>query len=297
MISFQKHFQVVGPIDNGRYGTVWHVVDRHNPQQAYAAKKLPYERSDIPNERNKSMIRREVRHWRTLSGLPNILPYVGIVKEGRDIYMMSEYCQCGTLQMLSALSLTEYTVSHIVHDIACGIYSCHSNDIVHCDIKHGNILYSSSLESWVLCDFGASQQCSTYYSGLSVKTCTPLYCAPEIFLKKEYGKEIDVWALGIITYMLLFKNRHPFTNATDLKQVKIDILTKEINWENSKGLSKDAKDFIRKCLTKENCTRVHIEELFNHPFISKWNRSSCTSDKMSDLSILCNCDIEPCDNP
>ena len=83
---------------------------------------------------------------------------------------------------------------------------------------------------------------------------SPLYMAPELVNRAPYTEKIDVWSLGIITYQLL-SGRTPF-ESRNLKKIDWNILNKEITFQNTKSedwsdISENAKDFILKCLNRD----------------------------------------------
>jgi serine/threonine protein kinase len=268
MITFSRHFDVLQPISEGRYGKVYKVIEKDS-KRILAAKQLPYKRYDIRFERNKSMIEREVRNWRAIQDCSNILPYYGVARDGNNIYLLSEYCPRGSMATISNNWMIESRVCAIIRHVMQGIQSCHVHDIVHCDIKPTNIVYAESIDQWCLCDFGSSQKCQGQDCGIVSKSHTPLYASPEILEKRECGKCVDVWSVGIMVYMMLL-HRHPYckiSNDLNLSELKANVLENGINWDHSEYISGKAKDFIDNCLVKDHHKRFTITEALHHQFM------------------------------
>lgn len=98
--------------------------------------------------------------------------------------------------------LSEREAKHIFKQILAAIHYCHSNKIVHRDLKVENLLLDASLNV-KLADFGFSSQ-FTHGELLDVFCGSPPYCAPELYLANRYdGTKVDIWSLGVILYVLL----------------------------------------------------------------------------------------------
>ena len=93
--------------------------------------------------------------------------------------------------------------------------------------------------------------------------------APELVKHQKYTEKVDVWGLGVITYQLL-SGRTPF-DGNKIKKINQNILTKEVKFPEKQwgSISSNAKDFILKCLDRDQITRPSIAQLFDHPWISE----------------------------
>jgi serine/threonine protein kinase len=145
----------------------------------------------------------------------------------------------------------------------------HSKDYIHRDIKPDNILINDKNEIKII-DFGFSK-----IMGNNEKTNegfgTLDYAAPEILLRIPYGKEIDIWAMGILLYELYF-GVSPFNsnkeNEEKTKEIINNIMQKKLFF-NRKSIAYDMKDLIVHMLEFDVNKRYTIEEVVSHPWFKK----------------------------
>ena len=110
---------------------------------------------------------------------------------------------------------------------------------------------------------------------MSLSLGTAPYMAPEILAEEYYDQAIDVWAIGIIAFELLFE-RWPF-DGVDRKQVWNlirDALKQKDFVFKDRSLSKEARSFIQDCLEIDIKKRPTAKELLNHPWIRKVHRGN-----------------------
>jgi serine/threonine protein kinase len=121
--------------------------------------------------------------------------------------------------------LSEAQASQVVRELIKACDYLHSIDIVHCDIKPENILCKSA--EWPLevklCDFGLSdyidparEQELGHDNTLTAVIGTPGYIAPEVVKREPYGRAVDMWACGVVLYVML-SGRLPFFGRTDVE--------------------------------------------------------------------------------
>lgn len=149
---------------------------------------------------------------------PNIVKLYDIFDDRSNIYLVLEYVRGGELfaRLSKKTIYTEKEARDICRIILSAIQHCHSNDIVHRDLKCENLLMlSDDSDSDVkLVDFGFAKKAAT--STLDGRMGTPIYMAPEIWKNELYGKPVDMWAFGVITYILL-GGYPPFSDNDRLK--------------------------------------------------------------------------------
>ncbi|XP_029598832.1 calcium/calmodulin-dependent protein kinase type II delta 2 chain-like, partial [Salmo trutta] len=168
---------------------------------------------------------------------------------------------------LSLFCLSSF--SHCIQQIVESVHHCHVNGIVHRDLKPENLLLASKLKGAAvkLADFGlaievqADQQAWFGFAG------TPGYLSPEVLRKDPYGKPVDLWACGVILYILLvgyppFWDEDQHRLYQQIKAGAYDFPSPE--WDT---VTPDAKDLINKMLTINPGKRITTAEALKHPWI------------------------------
>ena len=146
---------------------------------------------------------------------PNIVKLYEIYQDTRNIYLITEYLEGGELfdLILKSKHFNENIAAKIMKQLLSAIAYCHSKKIVHRDLKPENLLIvkTNTYEIKVI-DFGLSRTFEPNKNMYS-RMGTPFYIAPEV-LKKKYNEKCDVWACGVILYILLSGNP-PFNGKND----------------------------------------------------------------------------------
>ena len=135
------------------------------------------------------------------------------------ILIRMEFLECLDKYVKQA-DLTVGDVISIGEDILTGLEVCETNNIIHRDIKPANI-FRSSKGVYKLGDFGIARDIASNAGTLSYKG-TENYMAPEVYLGKRYGSNIDIYSLGIVLYKLLNNNRLPFMDEEKLTAQSVE---------------------------------------------------------------------------
>lgn len=154
----------------------------------------------------------------------------------------------------------------------------HGRGIMHRDLKPENILLTSKVNNTdvKISDFGLARISRDYPRRLprSHSICgSDFYLAPEVIKQEEYGREIDIWALGVITYVILSGSLPFFHNVLHKlyrQIVERDLSFPEAAWKN---VSKGALDFILRLLQVRAGDRLTADQALSHP----WLRSSSSA--------------------
>ncbi|RHY31646.1 hypothetical protein DYB32_003297 [Aphanomyces invadans] len=152
----------------------------------------------------------------------------------------------------------------IVRLILQALKHCHDHDIVHRDLKPENIFLGSATDhtSVKIGDFGYAASATDLT--LTTSCGTPSYVAPEILLHLPYGKPVDVWSAGVITFILL-AGYMPFHGTT---QVELFARIKTADYDCPDDLSADAQDFLTKMLVAAPSERYTVDQLLSHVWIT-----------------------------
>lgn len=207
-------------------------------------------------------------------GHQNILTLVDYFETMNNLYLVTDLALGGELfdRICRKGSYYESDAAELIRATLSAVAYLHDHGIVHRDLKPENLLFRTPEDNTdlLIADFGLSRIMDEEQFHVLTTTCgTPGYMAPEIFKKIGHGKPVDVWALGVITYFLL-SGYTPFDRRSDFEEMQA-ILSAEYRFEPAeywRGVSEDAKDFIRRCLTIDPDRRMTAHEALQHPFVA-----------------------------
>ena len=208
---------------------------------------------------------------------PNIIKLYDIYENENYIYIIMEYCSGGDLLSYFEYhdyELPESKVCEIIHKLSMAIYYLHSYGIVHRDLKPENILMTdiSDTADIRLLDFGLSkivgneEKCTEPYGTLS-------FVAPEVLQGKPYDKSVDLWSIGIITFLLLC-GYLPFDDKHSEREIARQTIQDPVPYEKKiwDKYSPEAKAFVDGLLQKKPEKRYTIKEVLEHPWIKKMDK-------------------------
>jgi serine/threonine protein kinase len=166
---------------------------------------------------------------------------------------------------------TEEMAVKVVRSLLDAVAYLHSLNIAHRDLKPTNLLLKSvDDDSDVkIADFGLSKILGE--NALMQTACgTPIYVAPEVLSGEAYEREVDLWSIGVIMYILLCGFPPFFNDGTDVGMLFDQIMTGTFEfpdpyWTN---ISDDAKNLIKQFLTVDPAKRPTAEEALKHPWIA-----------------------------
>ena len=156
-----------------------------------------------------------------------------VLEDEQNYYIVAEHLKGGELyeRIIDGKYLTEVKAAKIMRQVLLAINYMHQKNIIHWDIKPENILFESKdQEDIKITDFGFSAFFDPK-DGLSLILGSPLYMAPEIIKGNYYNEKVDIWSVGVITFMLL-SGRSPFPGKTN-DDIKHLIVHKQINLETN----------------------------------------------------------------
>ncbi|XP_066516917.1 serine/threonine-protein kinase DCLK1-like isoform X2 [Hoplias malabaricus] len=265
-VSITDRYKVGRMIGDGNFAVVRECVEKSTGRE-YALKiinkgKCRGKEHMIQNEVS---ILRRVKH-------PNIVLLIEEMDTYNELYLVMELVKGGDLfdAITSTNKYTERDASGMLYNLASAIKYLHSLNIVHRDIKPENLLvyeHQDGSKSLKLGDFGLA----TVVDGPLYTVCgTPTYVAPEIIAETGYGLKVDIWAAGVITYILLC-GFPPFRGSTEDQEALFDqILMGQLDfplpyWDN---VSDSAKELITCMLQVEVNQRYTALQVLDHPWVN-----------------------------
>ncbi|KAL8289636.1 hypothetical protein RB597_001322 [Gaeumannomyces tritici] len=221
------------------------------------------------------MVRNEIAVLKKVSmGHQNILTLVDYFETMNNLYLVTDLALGGELfdRICRKGSYYESDAADLIRATLSAVAYLHDHGIVHRDLKPENLLFRTPEDNadLLIADFGLSRIMDEEQFHVLTTTCgTPGYMAPEIFKKSGHGKPVDVWAIGVITYFLLC-GYTPFDRDSDLEEMQA-ILNADYAFtpvDYWRGVSDQAKEFIRRCLTVDPVKRMSAHEALQHPFVA-----------------------------
>ena len=260
-----QFYQVIKKIGEGAYGKIYKVKNKQSgdirAMKQITKSKIP----DITKFQTEIQILSMVDH-------PNIVRLFEVIEDDKYFNLLQELCTGGELyKRYQTTELKEKEIAKIFNQIMSAVAYCHDKGIVHRDLKLENILFASEEPDSPIkiIDFGFSVLLGKNpnlkneekeknsngndpkkfgFKRLKSKVGTLYYISPEI-IKGNYDEKCDIWACGVILYILL-TGKPPFSGNTDkevynlITQIKYDF-----DKEKWKNISKYAKELIKNMLT------------------------------------------------
>ncbi|KAJ7514097.1 hypothetical protein O6H91_23G027600 [Diphasiastrum complanatum] len=215
-------------------------------------------------------VRREVKILRALSGHDNLVRFYDACEDNVNVYVVMELCEGGELldRILSRGGrYSEEDAKVVLAQIISIVGFCHLQGVVHRDLKPENFLFTTKDENAPLkaIDFGLSDFIKPDEK-LNDIVGSAYYVAPEV-LHRSYSLEADIWSVGVISYILLCGSR-PFWARTE-SGIFRSVLRADPNFDDAPwpSVSPEAKDFVKRLLTKDPRRRMTAAQALTHPWI------------------------------
>lgn len=251
-----------------------------NVFQAFCAKKqIPFAMKKIPkkilDKKSRELVLQEVEILRKLRH-PHIVDFYGFEEDNSFYKIYMEFMEEGSVSSIidNYGLLQESVVVNYLRQIISALEYLHYNNVIHRDIKGGNILVKSN-GMVKIGDVGSAKIIKQQNKANSF-VGTGCWMAPEIVQCKEYDCYADIWSLGCTVYEML-TGKPPFESENSYGALMKIVEFNEKNFVYPPGLSYLAVSFIRCCLKKNDKERANIFQLKQHPFVHPVSKKEIVS--------------------
>jgi len=269
-------------LGTGKFAVVHICWRRDKPEKRYALKVINTRIGDMASL---NRIREEINILQALGSHPGLVSLVDTDDSlAGSIRLVLELCEGGELydRIQQKQYYTEQEAKLCCQKLLEAVAFIHGRGIMHRDLKPENILLCSKVSNTniKISDFGLAKISRDYPRRLprSHSICgSDFYLAPEVIKQEEYGREIDIWALGVITYVLLSGSLPFFHNV--LHKLYRQIVERDLSFPEQawKGVSKGALDFILRLLQVRAGDRLTADQALSHPWLRGTNAASFSS--------------------
>ncbi|XP_017077859.1 myosin light chain kinase, smooth muscle-like isoform X4 [Drosophila eugracilis] len=261
--DFKSRFEIIDELGKGRFGIVYKVQERGQPEQLLAAKVIKCIKSQ-----DRQKVLEEISIMRSLQH-PKLLQLAASFESPREIVMVMEYITGGELferVVADDFTLTEMDCILFLRQVCDGVAYMHSQSVVHLDLKPENIMCHTRTSHQIkIIDFGLAQRLDTK-APVRVLFGTPEFIPPEIISYEPIGFKSDMWSVGVICYVLL-SGLSPFMGDTDVETFS-NITRADYDYDDEAFdcVSQEAKDFISQLLVHRKEERLTAQQCLE----SKW---------------------------
>jgi len=254
-------------LGTGTYGCVRECLHRSTGEK-YAVKTIDKSKVDrLDHIQNEIHLLRSIDH-------PGIMKMVDCYEDEDYVHIVTDRYTGGELfdmiidNATAHGCLREDQAAKIIKSLLEAVQYLHSNDIVHRDIKPENILFETKEKgsSVKLIDFGLSQTHGLTDSPMTHPVGTSYYMSPDV-LGGKYDRSCDLWAIGVVSYILLC-GYPPFNGSSEYEMHDAirrgHLVFEEHVWGN---FSRTSRDFVSKLLCMDSSKIDTVAEALHHPWV------------------------------
>ncbi|RPA88155.1 Pkinase-domain-containing protein [Ascobolus immersus RN42] len=290
----QDNYEVVRKIGRGKYSEVFEGINIQNYQKCVIKVLKPVK---------KKKIKREIKILQNLSGGPNIVSLLDVVRDNQSKTpsLIFEYVNNTDFRTLYP-KLEDMDVRYYIFELLKALDYCHSKGIMHRDVKPHNVMIDHEKRKLRLIDWGLAE---FYHPGTdyNVRVASRYFKGPELLVDfQEYDYSLDMWSLGAMFASMIFRKEpffHGSSNSDQLVKIARVLGTAElfdyldkyeieldqqydeilgrfpkkswqsfVNSENQKFISPEALDFLDKLLRYDHQERLTAKEAMDHPYFA-----------------------------
>ncbi|KAK2660158.1 hypothetical protein Ddye_006691 [Dipteronia dyeriana] len=290
--SDQDDYEVVRKVGRGKYSEVFEGINITNNEKCIIKILKPVK---------KKKIKREIKILQNICGGPNIVKLLDIVRDqnSKTPSLIFEHVNSTDFKVLYP-TLTDYDIRYYIYELLKALDYCHSQGIMHRDVKPHNVMIDHELRKLHLIDWGLAE---FYHPGkeYNVRVASRYFKGPELLVDlQDYDYSLDMWSLGCMFAGMIFR-KEPFfyghDNHDQLVKIAKVLGTDELNaylnkyhlqldpqlealvgrhsrkpWsrfinpDNQHLVSAEAIDFLDKLLRYDHQDRLTAKEAMAHPF-------------------------------
>ncbi|CAF3336288.1 unnamed protein product [Rotaria socialis] len=282
---FTDEYDLKEELGKGAFSIVRRCIQKSSGQE-FAAKIINTKKLST---RDHQKLEREARICRQLKH-PNIVRLHDSISEEGFHYLVFDLVTGGELfeDIVAREFYSEADASHCIQQVLEAVRHCHESNIVHRDLKPENLLLASKTKGAAvkLADFGLAIEVNGEQTQWYGFAGTPGYLSPEVLKKEPYGKPVDIWACGVILYILLVgyppfwdEDQHRLYNQ--IKSGAYDYPSPE--WDT---VTTEAKRLIDSMLSINPSRRISATDALKHPWICQRERVAGTIHRQETVDCL-----------
>ncbi|KDO78978.1 hypothetical protein CISIN_1g014406mg [Citrus sinensis] len=274
----QDDYEVVRKVGRGKYSEVFEGINVNTNERCIIKILKPVK---------KKKIKREIKILQNLCGGPNVVKLLDIVRDqhSKTPSLIFEYVNSTDFKVLYP-TLTDYDIRYYIYELLKALDYCHSQGIMHRDVKPHNVMIDHELRKLRLIDWGLAE---FYHPGkeYNVRVASRYFKGPELLVDlQDYDYSLDMWSLGCMFAGMIFR-KEPFfyghDNHDQLVKIAKDCCliiwcnsrhsrkpwSKFINADNQHLVSPEAIDFLDKLLRYDHQDRLTAREAMAHPYFAQ----------------------------
>ncbi|XP_046544586.1 LOW QUALITY PROTEIN: uncharacterized protein LOC124254780 [Haliotis rubra] len=259
-------------LGKGAFGTVW--CGLTNEGELIAVKQIDLNTTDMDKaHREYEKVQEEVELLKNLRH-KNIVGYMGTSFEDYTVSIFMQFVPGGSIASILARfgALDESVFRRYTRQILEGVEYLHDNDVIHRDIKGGNVMLMPNGDIKLI-DFGCAKRLCINLSMsqsqiLKSMKGTPYWMAPEVVNETGHGKKSDIWSVGCTVFEMATR-KPPWSDMNPMAAIFAIGSDRPVPTLPEDRFSPEAREFVMKCLTRDQNIRSSATELLQDVFILK----------------------------